>query len=122
MISRVRESIFQTLHASGRPMSVPDLVGKIKVNKTSIYRQLENMLKNHEVAELEFGEGKKRYELTDKKHHHHVMCTLCHDTKCIALGSDLNSQEEEVSLKSNFVVTGHALEFFGVCKKCASSS
>jgi Fe2+ or Zn2+ uptake regulation protein len=98
--------IMEFLDSSGR-----------RVNKTTVYRQLDFLVESEIIQELDFGEGKKRYELA-KSHHHHLLCTSCDKIECIAFAEDLHSQEAEILKTTHFKVTGHMLEFFGICKKC----
>jgi len=89
----------------------------IKVNKTTIYRNLNALLAENKITELDFGEGKKRYEL-NKNHHHHLICNICKKIECFEIKQDLHEQETEISKNTDFKITSHMLEFFGICKDC----
>jgi Fe2+ or Zn2+ uptake regulation protein len=89
----------------------------LSVNKTTIYRQLGNLQNNGLIQELDFGEGKKRYEIASR-HHHHLLCTICNKIECIELKEDFIIQETEITKSTNFKITGHMLEFLGICEKC----
>lgn len=89
----------------------------LTVNKTTVYRQLDFLLFRDIIQELDFGEGKKRYELT-RDHHHHLLCTECGKIECVHIDEDFRAQEEEILKSKGFEVTDHTLEFRGVCKHC----
>lgn len=89
----------------------------LRVNKTTIYRQLDFLVEQGLIQELDFGEGKKRYELK-KEHHHHLICTGCHKVQCIEIKENFKGQEDEIDKKENFKITSHMLEFFGICNNC----
>jgi Fe2+ or Zn2+ uptake regulation protein len=89
----------------------------LKVNKTTVYRQLDFLLEQGLIQELDFGEGKKRYELK-KEHHHHLICTDCNKVECIEIKENFKGQEAEINKKTNFKISGHMLEFFGQCGSC----
>ena len=93
-----------------------DKIG-LKVNKTTVYRNLNTLLVENKITELDFGEGKKRYEL-NKKHHHHLVCNQCKKIECFEITQDLRQQEAEITKNTEFKITSHVLEFFGVCKGC----
>jgi len=93
----------------------------IKVNKTTIYRQLDQLQIKGIIQELDFGEGKKRYEIISK-HHHHLICTACNKIECVNFEEDFNSQEAEISQYTNFRITGHMFEFLGICGKCQNKT
>lgn len=94
-------------------MAVPDLVEKIHVNKTTIYRELPKMIADGSVVEVDFGDGKKRYELAKSDHHHHAICTKCNLVK------DVKVDERYLFPKvKGFSLIRHSVEFFGLCENC----
>lgn len=94
-------------------MTAHDLVEKIGVNKTTIYRELSKLVLEGEAVEVDFGDGKKRYELAKKDHHHHAICTKCNLIK------DVRINERGLDLKiKNFFIQRHSVEFFGLCNNC----
>ena len=51
---------------------------KTGVNKTTICRELDFLMGKGLIKEIEFGEGKKRYEIdSGSDHHHHLICLNC---------------------------------------------
>lgn len=89
----------------------------LKINKTTVYRNLSTLLAENKITELDFGEGKKRYEL-NKSHHHHLLCNSCQKITCFEIKQDLHEQELEITKNTGFNITNHILEFFGICKDC----
>lgn len=89
----------------------------LKVNKTTVYRNLNTLLAENKITELDFGEGKKRYEL-NKSHHHHLICNICKKIECFEIKQDLHAQEVDILNNTGFRITSHMLEFFGICKGC----
>lgn len=87
-------------------------------NKTTIYRELEFLLEQDIIHDVDFGEGKKRYEIASS-HHHHLICTNCKAIEGVHIEEAGIEHEEGKLLKlKGFKVTRHMLEFFGLCKKC----
>lgn len=116
-----RAAITDFLKASSSPVDVEEIIKflrskKLKTNKVTVYRNIELLYKNKAVERLEFGEGKFRYEIK-KRHHHHLICTNCGKIKEVE-GDFLKKIEEEIYKDKNFKVTGHSLEFFGLCRNC----
>ncbi len=108
--------IIKILNRTNKPVEVSTFVQKIGVNKTTVYRQIEKLLADNIIIEVEFGDGKKRYELKSIDHHHHLVCKKCNSLEDIILDESLLLSE--VSKKSSFQVESHSLEFFGYCSKC----
>lgn len=105
------------------PLTIRDIAKdltrkQVKVDLVSIYRTLELFVKLGLVHEVEFGEGKKRYELASvSEHHHHLVCQHC---GCVT-DIDLPLEERivaQVEEETHFAIKRHTMEFFGVCKFC----
>lgn len=117
-ITSQRETILQKIKKHPQTVEqIHESLGK-KVDLVSVYRTLDLFAKNKVVREVDFGDGKKRYELIDEKNHHHHF--TCHNCKSI---KDISSQLEErliadIQTKSNLRIENHSIEFFGLCQKC----
>jgi Fe2+ or Zn2+ uptake regulation protein len=76
-------------------------------------------LKKKFIQEVEFGDGKKRYEIAiNRPHHHHVICLNCKRVEDIPLEKELLSQEKLIEDLTKYRLTEHMLEFFGLCENC----
>lgn len=122
-ITKARSQIIEIFINSLTPISATDLIEsfkilKIKVNKTTIYRELDFLIGKGLLKGIEFGEGKKRYELNTTHHHHHLVCLNCKKVKDVDLETDLSEEEKKIQSKTGFKIKSHSLEFFGYCKNC----
>ncbi len=108
---KTRSKIIEILNKSNSPISALDLLTKIKVNKTTIYRELNFLVDSGLVKEVDFGDRKKRYELKDRKHHHHLVCLNCKRVTDVNIKESFNTPKD-------FKVIRHNLEFFGLCANC----
>ena len=112
-----RMMLFGILEKSGCDPQTADEIHKIsKLDKVTVYRTLESFVEAGLVQQVEFRDGVARYEIKHG-HHHHVLCT-----KCGAI-ADVGDCLEEAGVKSfekktGFTIASHALEFFGICRKC----
>lgn len=92
---------------------------KIAANKTTVYRQLESLLKAGAVTEVRIGDRAKQYELVDSTgHHHHLVCLRCKKVEDIDFPEELERQEKNIWKNKKFKVLQHNLEFFGLCRNC----
>jgi Fur family ferric uptake transcriptional regulator len=89
-----------------------------KVGLATIYRTLSLLTKSGLAAELDFGDGQKRYEHKYMhSHHDHMICTEC--GKIIEFNHPLIEQfQEEVATRNGFTITSHKLDIFGICNEC----
>lgn len=122
-ITSARKGIVEILFKSQHPLSVEELLIKLKSSRTvpdkaTIYRQVAFLRDVKVLEELDFGDGKKRYEYDFKKHHHHLVCLNCGKIEDFTPLLDLEKEEKSISKNKGFKVSYHSLEFFGTCKKC----
>lgn len=118
----VRNALLK-IFADGSLLSVPGLQDTLKElglkpNKTTLYREIEFLKMNNLVQEVEFGDGKKRYETTTGPHHHHLVCVNCDKIEDVVLQRDVHAFEKKVERTKQFKVLRHSLEFFGLCRVC----
>lgn len=121
-----KQHIYRIFQRAREPITAQGLLQTLEakyrtVNKTTIYRELEVLLKNDEIIELDFGEGQKRYELKSNGHHHHLVCRKCKKITHIVLKKLENSliqTQQYITRKEGFKVTDHALELYGTCGGC----
>lgn len=119
-ITTARVAVLDYLEKKENPADVISLVEALddQVDQATIYRILELLTKKDIISRFDFGEGKYRYEL-QKKHHHHLVCTKCNKIEDIEI-KYLQDIEDQVRVKKGFLIKSHALEFFGICKNCQS--
>lgn len=94
----------------------------LKVNKTTIYRELEFLLNKGLVKEISLVGGKRYYESTMLEHHHHLICKNCRNSleiKNNGLETDIKKIIQETKKKVGFKIEDHSLEFFGLCANCS---
>jgi Fur family transcriptional regulator, ferric uptake regulator len=121
-LTPVRKFIVGFFVDNDKPIDAITLQSKVaksvkKVNKTTIYREIDFLLAQSIIKEINFGDGRKRYELSTLPHHHHVVCMRCESVEDI-LADKLREFEQKISKLANFKIINHNLEFFGLCGKC----
>lgn len=119
-ITQARISLLELMEKESKPLDSQFLIDTLKlglqVDRVTIFRIL-NVLTEHGILKrLEFGEGKARYELNTKDHHH-LICQNCGSIEDIS-DCNIDALEKEIIRKKNFLVKLHTLEFYGLCKNC----
>lgn len=89
-----------------------------RVSRATIYRILKELLEAGVIRTTAFGEKHNHFEhLYDEKRHHHARCI-----RCMALIEIPDLHEENlyksVLEKQGFLVVGHEMHFYGICKNC----
>lgn len=120
-----REVILNVLHGAVGPLAPPQIVEACHnlgrhANKTTIYRELGRMEKAGVVQKVILSDRKQYFELTERGHHHHLVCTSCGQMQDVVLeDARLIAQAEIIGKKYDFFITTHTIEFFGLCKQCS---
>ncbi|MFZ1654338.1 MAG: Fur family transcriptional regulator [Candidatus Moraniibacteriota bacterium] len=122
--TETRQVILAILHAAVSPLSPPDIVTRChaagrRANKTTIYRDLVRMEGVGVVRKVIVSDRKQYFELTERGHHHHFVCTSCEKIHDVDLEEDaVLKRAKQIGKKSGFMISSHALEFFGRCADC----
>jgi Fur family transcriptional regulator, ferric uptake regulator len=113
-----RLAILSVLEKGKYPLDALQVYKAVKNNTdlATVYRTLETFSENGLVDKFDLEEGKYRYEIK-KKHHHHLVCEACGRIEDI-FSNDVFALEKEIKSKYEFLVKRHALEFFGLCRSC----
>lgn len=122
-ITKVRGLVAELFINSSEPLTAQDIILGLeslglKVNKTTVYRELFFLLNNEIIKAIDFGDGVKRYELLGEEHHHHIICINCKKVEDVDLAADLEKDEAKIEKDKKFKILNHSLEFFGLCSNC----
>lgn len=121
-LTPVRKTLIEMLLINPSPLSIGDLTTKLQSkklnpNKTTLYREVSFLKDLQILQEIDFGDGMKRYEIS-QDHHHHIVCIKCNTIKDVPMEKDLNTTEHKILKSMGFKPIGHSLEFFGLCRSC----
>ncbi|MBU1292590.1 transcriptional repressor [Patescibacteria group bacterium] len=115
-----RVALLKELLEQAHPLSVEKLTQGMgnALDTATVYRTLDTFEEKGLVRKVELAQGRALYEHAGE-HHHHIVCTECGVIQDVDVCLP-KSVQGTVQRASGFAnVNEHALEFFGVCKKCA---
>lgn len=88
-------------------------------NYVTLYRVLKLLVSKGIIYQTDFRDGKAYYEYQGAtQHHHHIVCTECGRREVVSHCGVSGITIPRTSIFSE--ITSHALEYFGICKKCTS--
>lgn len=122
--TKLRMNIAHLIHHSKTPLSVANIKEQLekenlKVNKTSIYRELDFLIKNNIINEVQLDSNYKSYQYNSLNQKSYFICTKCSNIIPIEINRNLIDKEIETqSQKNKFIINRHSLVFFGHCHKC----
>lgn len=120
--TKKRQLILSTIEKSKSPLTAEDIYRKtindIHMSVSTIYRALGLLAEKGVLLKNLSQDGKIYYQINNQSHKHTLVCTICN--KSIPIDEcPLEVFEEEIIKKTGYIITGHSLEFTGICPECA---
>ena len=121
-----RMLVIEALHNADSHISAEEIYEQLHArypysNISTVYRTLELMKKLNLVSETDFGEGRVRYHVAEKSHHHHLVCRTC--GKVIDLDESVLSSLKGTLLRDyDFTADLRHLAISGECSDCRTKT
>jgi len=120
--TKKRQMLLFLLQKHAHPMTAEELHEAashiLPMNVSTVYRTLNTLTEKDILIRSVRQDGKAYYSLPKKDHYHRLVCDLC--GKVIPIDTcPLSELEENLQTKTGFRITGHSLEFTGLCPECA---
>jgi Fur family ferric uptake transcriptional regulator len=117
-----RMLVFEALRNADKHISADEIYEHLHsrypyANISTVYRTLELLKKLDLVTETDFGEGRVRYHVADKGHHHHLICRTCGKITDLE-ESALYPLKETLLQEYGFDADLRHLAISGECSRC----
>lgn len=116
-----RLAILLILEKSQVPMTAEDIYSivlkDVNMSLSTTYRTLGTLSEKGILLKNLCNDGKTYYQINNHQHKHQLVCTLCNKVVPIE-ECPLTTLEDDLTKKTGFTITGHSLEFSGICPKC----
>lgn len=121
-VTPARINVLAALDSFEKPVSIKHISQIVKDHNTStLYRTLETLVAAGLVTKISVHPTESLYETNiNRHHHHHITCTSCGTLEDIDVCAPLPSHKT-LKTKGFSKITGHSLEFFGLCTTCTAS-
>ena len=119
-----RLELLSILKRAHKPLPVAKITGQLRSNldEVNVYRALEALCGKGLLTRSDMRQGGARYEYAHL-HHHHLVCGDCGLTEDMEDCADKRMEKRALDNSHAFAtIRTHALEFFGLCKACATTS
>jgi Fur family transcriptional regulator, ferric uptake regulator len=133
-LTKPRRAILDILSSTGAHLSADQIYKEaLKISSngslSTIYRNLELLVRIGLVWKFDAGDNKARYEIAkrpDESHHHHLICKKCNTiidySDSIGNETDfIRERENKLSSQYRFKIENHSIDFFGICYTCSKS-
>jgi Fur family ferric uptake transcriptional regulator len=102
--------------------SAQDIYAKLQesgesIGLSTVYRTLQSMHGTGEVDVVLRSDGESMYRRCTDGHHHHLVCTGCNKTTEIS-APEVEIWTEKIAREQGYLISGHTIEVFGLCKNC----
>lgn len=121
--TQVRRLLFEVLSEAPRPQSVPEILEAFEKrnyvpNKTTLYRQVEQLVGQGVLSQVQLSSERVSYELA-LEHHHHFVCRQCSQVTRLEINENPIQRVILALAETGKQVTDHHFEFFGICEFCS---
>lgn len=126
-LTNARLTVLQALENGGGHMTSAEIVAAVaeidtRIGRASVFRTLDLLTRLAIIRPtyIESGSGPV-YVLMPQGHHHHIICTTCNrviEFEDCGLGALARRLEAEYDV----TLSGHLLEFYGVCGACVAAT
>lgn len=119
-----RELILKYLYKSKKHLTPELLYNEIKLDApelnigiATIYRTLTLLEDAGFVTSISLGKQGKKYELANKEHHDHMICTNC--GKIIEfIDEEIEARQSKIAKQYQFQMLDHSMQIYGLCRQC----
>lgn len=103
-------------------MTADDVYGRVRkqipnISLGTVYRNLEVLVQTGQIRKLTLGCGRKHYDGGVHKHYH-LRCGKCGLVVDVSAKAFPDLDKAAARGVDGFEITGHELEFTGICEKC----
>ena len=123
--TRLRRALVETLAASGRPLTIPEILAATpNLPQSSAYRNVTTLMDAGVVRRVAGTDDHGRFELAEgfSGHHHHLVCATCGKVDDIRASPRLERALAEATRaaadEQGYRVIEHRFDLVGVCPDC----
>jgi Fe2+ or Zn2+ uptake regulation protein len=117
--------VLEFLEHAKKPPSAQDIIEALagKMDQATVYRILGIFKRTGLIRQVDLRHNHAHFELARENEHHHLICTRCGRIEDVEECSVEETHAAILRRSKHFAsITQHALEFYGVCKKCAGTT
>lgn len=125
--TRLRRVLVDTLAASARPLTIPEILEAApELPQSSAYRNVTALIEAGVVRRIAGPEDHGLFELAEEfsGHHHHLVCAACGKVEDVApsepLERALGEAMRALGDAQGYQVIEHRVEVLGLCPECTA--
>lgn len=119
--TKKRQIILTILEKAHKPLTAEEIytetIGHTHMSFSTVYRSLGALTEKQILMKELMQDGKTYYQFNNNHHKHLLVCNICGEIIPIE-GCPLHKLENDLISKTGYIITGHSLEFNGICPQC----
>lgn len=123
--TKKRQLMVAILERENRWLSAEELheitAAILPMNPSTVYRGLHALVETGIVEKTIRQDQIAYFRIVSHNHKHRLVCTVCQEKIPVDV-CPLAELEEQLAKTTGFQITGHSLEFSGICPKCAEKN
>jgi Fur family ferric uptake transcriptional regulator len=120
-ISTARRLIIDALFAADDPVSAAHLVSSLRLEESSVYRNLEVLERHGLVRHLHLGHGPGLYVLAGREEAEYLYCERCARVTAVA-PPQLDPVREQIHAQFGYTPRFTHFAIVGLCDRCSAHS
>jgi Fur family ferric uptake transcriptional regulator len=122
--TKQRETILSTLYNNPKHFTSECLYLLVKqkhpelnIGIATVYRTLSLLEENGLVSSVSLGAQGKKFEIANKPHHDHLICSEC--GKIVEFENEqIERLQQQIAEENGFILTDHLMQLYGICSEC----
>ncbi len=119
--TKKRMILLNCLRHSDAPLNAEEIYNLLKqdinINLSTVYRALSALTDADILVKQILSDGNNVYQINNKNHRHIITCKICNKISYVNI-CPINDVIDSVSKDTGYEITGHNLEFIGICPNC----
>lgn len=116
-ITPSRRAVIAATLAQAGHFTADDLSARCRAGRATVFRTLRLLTELGVVCRVIMEDGSMRYLVSQRGHHHHMVCSACGKVQDLDAGA-IEDLIRELSAAAGYEVEGHWLELYGRCSEC----
>lgn len=121
--TRQREAIYTALREAERPLKFEELLVRARqhhprIGERTVFRNVREMLDEHELVRVYLPGQPARYELPTGTHRPHFICRNCNNVFVLPEESPEILKDYAEKIPAAFIPEGEEIIIYGYCRKC----
>ncbi len=120
-----KDFIFDVIKNSTNSLTAEEIYNAVTqdvdVNLSTVYRTLNNLVDKNIVTKVVRQDKIAYYELASDEPKNYLICDKCNNAYSTDIG-DLAKIARKIKRETGFNITGHTLEFHGICPECEKNA